>query len=150
MGALANIPRSAKLGDRLGVLVSLVCGLHCAAMTALFILYPALWLNHQFWEIGLWQNLLRLERVFLLLAWLFAIIAMTPAIVRHQRFLAPALAMLGLALLTVAITSPLHNQPILGSSLALTGGLLLASAHTLNLFANRNQKSDSTPNNQRR
>ena len=131
------------LTDRLGLIISLSCGLHCAAMTAVLILYPALWLNHSLWELGLWQNLLRLERLFLVLAWIFAVFAMSSALFRHRRLGPPVLAAVGLVLLTTAITTPMHSQPFLGSALALAGGVLLAGAHGWNLiFLRRSRNAD--------
>ncbi|MEM7054410.1 MAG: MerC domain-containing protein [Pseudomonadota bacterium] len=125
---------SSKLVDRLGLIISLSCGLHCATMTAVLILYPALWLNHSLWEMGLWQNLLRLERFFLFLAWIFAGIAMAFAFFKYRRLGPPSLAAVGLALLTIAVTTPLHSKPFLASGIALIGGLLLAGAHGWNLM----------------
>jgi len=126
-----------RLADRMGVIVSLSCGIHCAAMTAIFILYPALWLNHSLWESGLWPNLLRLEKLFLLVAWLMALLSMTAALFRHRRYGPPILALSGLGLLTVAITTPVHYKPFVASTLALIGGLMLATAHGWNLVVDR-------------
>lgn len=122
-----------RLPDRLGVVVSIGCGLHCAAMSMMLMLYPALWLNRSLWESGLWQSLIRLEQLFLLLAWIFALIAMSAAVLRRRNFGPPLLALLGLILLTGAISTPLHDQPLIGSLIALTGGLILATAHGWNL-----------------
>ena len=123
-----------RLPDRLGLLASIGCGLHCAAMSAMLMLYPTLWLNRSLWESGLWQNLILLELWFLVLAWVFAVIAMSAALLRRRNFGPPLLAVPGLVLLTAAIATPLHNQPLVGSLIALSGGLILAAAHGWNLI----------------
>lgn len=123
-----------RLPDRLGLLASIGCGLHCAAMSIMLMLFPALWLNRSLWESGLWQNLVLLELSFLVLAWIFALIAMSAALFRRRNIGPPLLAVPGLALLTGAIATPLHNQPLVGSLIALTGGLILAVAHGWNLI----------------
>ena len=108
-------------------------------MTALLVLYPTLWLNRQLWESGFWHYLIFFERGFLIVAWLFALIAMLSALLHRGRIGPPLLAASGLVLLTVAIVTPLHNQPLVGSLMALIGGLLLAGAHIWNLIDLRKQ-----------
>lgn len=125
--------RSTRVPDILGMIVSISCGLHCLALTLLFFLYPALWLNRRYWEIGLWQKLLWIEWSLLATAAGLILLAMTLGWWRHRRRLPACLALLGLAALAAATLTPLHFKGFWGSLLALAGGIMVAGAHWLNL-----------------
>lgn len=73
------------------------------------------------------------EWSLLVSAWIFAMIASGIAFWLRRERLGPALALTGLAMLTIAIGSPLHGSAPWVPLLALAGGLLVASAHWLNL-----------------
>ncbi|MFP4207368.1 MAG: MerC domain-containing protein [Wenzhouxiangella sp.] len=119
--------------DRFGMLVAAGCGLHCAALSLLFILYPALWMKRKYWEMGLWQKLLWLEWGLLATAWLLVIVAMFSGW-RHHRRLGPGLlAASSLLVMTTVVTTSLHFASQWMSLVTLAAGLLLAGAHFWNL-----------------
>lgn len=119
--------------DRLGLLAAIGCGIHCAAFSIVLLLYPALWLNRGLRESGLWTVLWWTEYTMLGLAWLLAVTAAVVAWVRCGSRLPAVLVALGLALLTIAIATPLHGTSPTISLIAVAGGLLVAGAHWLNL-----------------
>ncbi len=119
--------------DRLGVVASLGCGLHCAALSVVILVYPALWLNRELRASGLWEILWWTEIGLLVLAWVLATPASWLAWRRDRSPLVPALAILGLCVLTAAIASPLHGRSPWISVAALLGGLIVMTAHVLNL-----------------
>lgn len=118
--------------DRAGAVVSGVCAVHCAGLGLVFLLYPGLWLRRQRWPVDL-QWLLYLEWALAGVALLLAVLAFAHGWSRHRRILPAALGLPGLGLLATGIFTDLHWQPPLGSAVVLCGGLLLASAHLLNL-----------------
>ena len=126
--------------DRLGICASVGCGLHCAALTVVILLYPTLWLHRGLRSSGFWEALWWTELGLLVLAWLFALLAAWLAWRRDRSLLLPGLAIIGLGILTLTIASPFHGRSPWISALALVGGLLLASAHGLNLRRSRLQR----------
>ncbi|WP_376693933.1 MerC domain-containing protein [Wenzhouxiangella sp. EGI_FJ10409] len=119
--------------DRIGLFVAIGCGLHCAALSGAFLLWPALWLNRRLWESGLWHSLRYLELGLLALAWTLVIFASWLGW-RHHRCLHPAvIGLTGAMVMTVAIVTPLHFSGFWVSVMALLGGLTVAAAHWLNL-----------------
>ncbi len=123
------------------MLVSIGCGLHCAALGLSFLVWPALWLNRSLWESGLWHRMFWLERALLLTAWLLAIVAMRSGWRRHRRAGPAALAWVGALGMSLAILTPLHFSGYLGTGIALTGGLMLGVAHGWNLRLVRQKRS---------
>ena len=119
--------------DRIGMFVAIGCGVHCAALSLAFTLYPTLWLNRRYWEMGLWQKLLWLEWVLLVSAWLLVLAAMLPGWLRHRHPGPVVLAVLSLGIMTVVITTSLHFANRWMSVVTLLAGLMLASAHYWNL-----------------
>lgn len=119
--------------DRFGMLVAVGCGLHCAALSLAFLLYPALWMKRKYWEMGLWQKLLWLEWGLLATAWLLVIVAMFPAWRRHRHWGPAMLAAASLLIMTGVITTSLHFANRWMSLVTLAAGLLLAAAHFWNL-----------------
>jgi hypothetical protein len=119
--------------DRLGMIVAIGCGVHCAAMTMVFFTWPALWLNRSLWERGVWQQLILLERSLLGLAWLLIVAAAIAGWFSHRRWHPAVIGLTGAGVMTIAIVSPLHALGYRGSIMALIGGLMVALAHWLNL-----------------
>ena len=103
----------------------------------MLLLYPALWLHRGLRESGLWSLLLWTEYGLLALAWVLALTSATAAWLRCRSRAPAVLVMSGLALLTLAIATPLHGTSPAVSLMALAGGLLVGSAHWLNLRALR-------------
>ncbi len=130
--------RSSGFLDRFGMIMALGCALHCLALTLVFVLYPALWLNRRLWESGLIRQLFYLETGLLAATWLVVIVAFVIGWRRHHRLVPVSLAVAGLALITPAIlVTELHFRGWWGSGLAVAGGITLALAHWLNLRAAR-------------
>lgn len=119
--------------DRLGMLIAIGCGVHCAAMTVVFLAWPALWLNRSLWERGLWKQLILIEWTLLSLAWLLILTSTIYGWFIHRRWSPGMIGLIGAGLMTVAILSSLHSLGYWGSALALIGGIMVASAHWLNL-----------------
>lgn len=113
--------------------VAVGCGLHCAALTAILLLYPAIWLNRSLRQSGLWTWLWWSEWLLLLGAWLLVMIAAAVVVMQRRRARFLGFAVPGLALLTLAIASPLHGSVPTLSALALAGGILVAIGHWINL-----------------
>lgn len=119
--------------DRLGLFVALGCGLHCAALTGVFLLWPALWLNRQLWESGLWQSLRYLELGMLFMTWALVALASWLGWRRHRCLHPAAIGLIGAITMTVAILTRLHFSGYWVSLLALGGGLAVSLSHALNL-----------------
>ncbi len=119
--------------DRLGMIIAVGCGLHCAAMTVAFLAWPALWLNRSLWESGIWKQLIVLEWSLLAMAWLLILTTAVNGWFTHHRWPPTVIGLAGAGLMTVAIASPLHTLGYWGSTLALIGGVMVAAAHWLNL-----------------
>ncbi|NDY95148.1 MerC domain-containing protein [Wenzhouxiangella limi] len=122
-----------RWADRLGMFVAAGCGVHCAALSLLFILYPALWMNRKYWEMGLWQKLLWLEWGLLVTAWLLVIAAMLSGWLRHRRVGPAVLATASLVLMTLVVATSLHFANQWMGLVTLAAGILLAGAHYWNL-----------------
>jgi len=118
--------------DRAGATVSALCAVHCAGLGLVMILYPSLWLQRRKWPIDLaW--LLYLEWILAAMALLLAVLALGLGCVRHRRPWPLLLAVPGLAMMMAGIFTELHWWPLWGSVIVLAGGLLLVTAHLLNL-----------------
>jgi len=129
--------------DRLGMAVALACALHCASLTLIFLLYPAVWLNRSYWESGLWHKLFWLEWGLLALTWLILIAAMLLGWWRH-RHVGPALmALTSAGMLTALIATPLHFSGRWTALAAVGAGLLIAVAHFWNLRLGRCHKQSA-------
>lgn len=124
---------SSRWADRFGIVVAISCGVHCAGLSLVFLLYPTLWMKRKYWEMGLWQKLMWLEWGLLATAWLLVVLAMVPAWLRHRHFGPSLLALSSLALMTAVITTSLHFASRYMSLVTLIAGLLLAGAHFWNL-----------------
>ena len=118
------------LADRLGATASFLCAVHCAALPFVLVFLPLLGLqflaSHTF------------EKGFVLFACLLATITLLGGYRRHRRRLALGLVLPGLLLLITGITV-LHDTGslLLHSVLVTCGGLLVASAHFVNLRFDR-------------
>lgn len=123
--------------DRIGLIVAISCGLHCAALTVLFVMWPALWLNRRLWESGLWQSLRYVELGLLILTWGLVLAASWRGWNRHRCLHPVLIGLAGALAMTVAIFTPLHFSGAWVSLLALAGGVTVAVAHALNLRLRR-------------
>jgi hypothetical protein len=118
-----------NLADRLGATASFLCAIHCAALPFVLAILPFVGLSfladHAF------------ERGFVLFASALALFALVNGYRRHHRSLPLRLALPGLALLVMGVTFAENFSIILHSVLVTCGGLLVASAHFVNLRLDR-------------
>ncbi|HWU74996.1 MAG TPA: MerC domain-containing protein [Rhodanobacter sp.] len=114
-----------RLADRIGAVASFLCAIHCALLPFVLALLPFLGLeflaDHRF------------ERGFVLFACALASVALIRGFRRHQHPLPLLLATPGLALLLLGVTYAEGYSIIVHSVMVTCGGLLLASAHFVNL-----------------
>ncbi|UPG91835.1 MerC domain-containing protein [Luteibacter aegosomaticola] len=111
--------------DRLGATASFLCAIHCALLPFVIAALPLLGLsflaNHRF------------EEIFVSCACVLAMAALVSGYRRHRRRLPFAFAVPGLLLLVLGVTF-LHSDSLLIHSVLVTiGGLLVATAHFINL-----------------
>jgi hypothetical protein len=118
-----------SLADRLGATASFLCAIHCAALPFVLAVLPLLGLSfladHAF------------ERGFVLFASALALISLITGYRRHHQPLPLMLALPGLALLITGVTFAENYSIALHSVLVTCGGLLVASAHFVNLRKHR-------------
>lgn len=115
------------------MLVAAGCGVHCAGLSLLFILYPTLWMKRKYWEMGLWEKLIWMEWGLLAIAWLLVIIAMVSGWRHHRRFGPGVLAAISLIMMTLVVTTSLHFANQWMGLVTLSAGILLAASHYWNL-----------------
>ena len=118
-----------QMADRVGATASFLCAIHCALLPFVLAALPLLGLeflaDHRF------------ERGFVMFACALALIALIRGFRRHQHPLPLMLAIPGLTLMLLGVTWGDSLSPILHSALVTSGGLLLASAHFVNLRRSR-------------
>lgn len=119
--------------DLWGAGLSLACGIHCAALSVALLTMPALWLRGTLLGLPLsWWRLT--ELVLSVIVFVIACWALAWGWQRHRRALPLALGLTGMGLIGAGLLLPLRH-PALGSTLVLTGGLLLAFGHWRNRVA---------------
>ncbi|WP_243042327.1 MerC domain-containing protein [Dyella sedimenti] len=118
-----------SLADRLGATASFLCAIHCAALPFVLALLPVLGLgflaDHGF------------ERGFVMFAGALAVATLVSAYRHHRQPLPLLLALPGLVLLIAGVTFAENYSIALHSVLVTCGGLLVASAHFVNLRKHR-------------
>lgn len=111
--------------DRLGATASFLCAIHCAALPFVLALLPLLGLGflagHAF------------ERAFVAFAAALAVFSLVGGYRRHRRVQSLVLAAAGLTLLVSGVTFISAMPLAVHSSLVACGGVLLATAHFVNL-----------------
>ncbi|HWU75142.1 MAG TPA: MerC domain-containing protein [Rhodanobacter sp.] len=114
-----------RIADRIGTAASFLCAIHCALLPFVLALLPLMGLeflaDHRF------------ERGFVMFACALALVALVRGFRRHQQPLPLLLATPGLALLLIGVTFAQNYSVALHSVMVTCGGLLLASAHFVNL-----------------
>lgn len=123
-----------RVADRIGATASFLCAIHCALLPFVLALLPFIGLEFLASQ--------RFERCFVLFACTLALLAMVRGYRRHQIALPLLLATPGLALLLLGVTYAEHYSIILHSVLVTCGGLLVASAHFVNLRSDRRYGHD--------
>ena len=117
------------LADRVGATASFLCAIHCALLPFVLTLLPLLGLGFLAGH--------RFERGFVMFAATLALFALVGGYRRHRRPLPLMLAMPGLLLLLLGVTWAADVSVVLHSTMVTCGGLLLASAHFVNLSIDR-------------
>ena len=121
----ANKSHKWQMADRIGAIASFLCAIHCALLPFVLALLPMIGLeflaDHRF------------ERGFVLFACALALVALIRGFRRHQQPLPLMLAIPGLILLLLGVTYAEGYSTVFHSVLVTCGGLLLASAHFVNL-----------------
>lgn len=130
--AVGDAPRSARwwhLADRVGAAASFLCAVHCALLPFVLTVLPLLGLGFLAGH--------RFERGFVTFAATLALFALVGGYRRHRRPLPLLLALPGLALLLLGVTWATTYPIAVHSVMVTCGGLLLASAHFVNLYLDR-------------
>jgi hypothetical protein len=120
--------RSSRLGataDRIGVLGSVLCAVHCALMPLLLALLPALGVG----ALGLGD----IDQMLVVFATVLGVTSLSLGFRRHRAFRAWALLLPGLLLVWSGSFTALHDHSAAHMLLMVAGGLLIAGAHLLNL-----------------
>ncbi len=117
------------VADRVGATASFLCAIHCALLPFVLALLPFLGLEFLASD--------RFERGFVMFASVLALFALIRGYRRHQEALPLMLATPGLLLLVTGVTFVSHYSIIVHSIMVTCGGLLLASAHFVNLRIDR-------------
>ncbi|HEY4292006.1 MerC domain-containing protein [Luteibacter sp.] len=118
-----------RAADRLGATASFLCAIHCAALPFVIALLPLIGLSfladHRF------------EAGFVAFASVLATVVLVSGYRRHRRRAPLLLAVPGLVLLMLGVTFLDNHSLAVHSVLVTCGGLLVASAHFVNLRVNR-------------
>ncbi len=129
--------RFATLVDRVGATASMLCAVHCALLPFVLALLPLIGLEflagHTF------------ERIFVGCAAVLACASLVTAYRRHRRPHALFLMVPGIALLCVGVVVNLDLHVLVHTACVVTGGVLVASAHVVNLvLAHRHHHATCT------
>lgn len=135
--AFAPRRRFATLVDRVGATASMLCAVHCALLPFVLALLPLIGLEflagHTF------------ERVFVTCAALLACASLLTAYRRHRHPHALFLMVPGIALLLIGVAVNLDLHILVHTACVVTGGVLVASAHAVNLvLAHRHHHATCT------
>jgi hypothetical protein len=116
--------RLASTGDRVGMVGSLLCAVHCAVLPLVIAMVPTLGLGAMSW--------IDIDQAFTVFATLLGITTLSYGFRRHRAFHAWFFLVPGLALIWLASFTPLHNHSLGHVSLMVIGGLATAAAHLVN------------------
>ncbi|WP_437343308.1 MerC domain-containing protein [Rhodanobacter lycopersici] len=129
---VGDTPKSTRwwhLADRVGATASFLCAIHCALLPFVLTVLPLLGLGFLAGH--------RFERGFVMFAATLALFALVGGYRRHRRPLPLLLAVPGLALLLLGVTWATAYPIAVHSVMVTCGGLLVASAHFVNLYLDR-------------
>jgi len=117
--------RFALAADRIGMVGSMLCALHCAMLPLMLALAPSLGL-------GAFAGA-DFDQMMAVFAGVLGITSLSLGFRRHRAFRAWALLIPGLAMLGAGSFTSLHDHSGLHVGLMTLGGLCIATAHLLNL-----------------
>lgn len=123
--AVPRAPEIAVIADRVGATASFLCAIHCVMLPFVLAALPLLGLgflaDHRF------------ERIFVACAATLASITILTAYRRHRKRHALFLMVPGIALMLSGILIDIEHHEWLHTGLVVSGGVLVASAHIINL-----------------
>lgn len=125
MAPLIRPEALASTGDRVGVVGSVLCALHCALLPLLIASLPSLGLAG--------FSLVDLDQAFTVFATLLGVTTLSVGFRRHRAFRAWMVLVPGLALVWLGSFTPLHNHSVGHVVVMVVGGLAIAAAHLVNL-----------------
>lgn len=126
--------------DRYAILLSVLCAIHCVAMPFVASLIPFLAVTMQH---GYQLHEFLFHQLILLFILPVSLIALATGYSRHRKWAPVAVAGLGLAILTLTalfIETLIHQHAVPHESeatLTMTGGIIHAIGHILNIQATR-------------
>ncbi|MBB1471433.1 MerC domain-containing protein [Luteimonas sp. MC1782] len=118
-------PSAIRNADRVGFAASFLCAIHCALLPVALALLPAL----GFTAVG-WVDI---DQAFVVFATLLGATTLSLGYRRHRAFRAWALLLPGLGLVWAGAFTALHTHGVAHAAVMVSGGLLLATAHLVNL-----------------
>ena len=122
----SNAPSTlAASGDRVGMIGSLLCALHCALLPLAIAGLPALGLGAFAW--------IDLDQAFTVFASVLGITTLAYGWRRHREFHAWIALVPGLLLLWIGSFTALHSHSLGHTVVMVVGGLAVAAAHLVNL-----------------
>lgn len=122
---MATTESALRRADRVGFAASLLCAIHCALVPILLALLPAFGLN-----VGGWVDI---DQAFVVFATVLGATTLTLGYRRHRAFRAWAVLVPALALVWVGSFSSVHDHSAIHAVVMTIGGVLLATAHFVNL-----------------
>ncbi|MEO6967355.1 MAG: MerC domain-containing protein [Rhodanobacteraceae bacterium] len=124
--AASRTPEIAVIADRVGATASFLCAIHCVMLPFVLAALPLLGLgflaDHRF------------ERIFVACAATLASFTILSAYRRHRKRHALFLMVPGIALLLSGILIDIEHHEWLHTVLVVSGGVLVAGAHVINLI----------------
>jgi membrane-bound ClpP family serine protease len=127
MSAVPPVDRASRftlIADRVGMVGSLLCALHCALIPIAVALLPAL---------GVVSFGGDVDQMVVVFATVLGITSLTIGFRRHRAYNAWILMVPGVLLLWLASFTPLHDHSGAHVALMVAGGLMVAAAHLANL-----------------
>ena len=128
-GGMPLTARWWHLADRVGATASFLCAIHCALLPFVLTVLPLLGLGFLAGH--------RFERDFVMFAATLALFSLVGGYRRHRRPFPLLLAVPGLLLLLLGVTWAADISIVLHSVMVACGGVLVASAHFVNLAIDR-------------
>lgn len=121
----ATTDRLLTRGDRIGMVGSVLCAVHCAVLPLLIALLPTLGL-------GILASI-DIDQAFTVFATLLGVTTLTFGFRRHRAFHAWVFLVPGLALVWLASFTALHDHSFWHVVMMVAGGASMATAHFVNL-----------------
>jgi|GEM_PF-1309892 len=124
-------PHPLALSDRVGLMASGVCMVHCVAMTVALTVSPLIWFQRELFGVPL-SWLLWLEYALASIGATAAISAAWLGFRLHRQWLPAAGLLLGASLLLAAVFSAVHSARYWGTATIVLAGCVLIASHWLN------------------